>query len=93
MAHINNLQPECRRVPGLSGDTTVGAMKDELQGCGKDDGPLTLYRVSNELPPTPLSGNYRHVRCGYRPNTRNPKHTGILLCDICVTKFGLPVLK
>jgi hypothetical protein len=89
MANINELQPQRGCVPGFSSETKVGATKDELQGCGKDDGPLTLYRALNELPPTPLSGGYRHVRCGYRPNTRNPKHAGILLCDICITKFGL----
>jgi hypothetical protein len=93
MATINNLQPERDRVPGFSADTTVRGTKDELRGCGKNDGPLTLYRVSNELPPMPLSGGYWHVRCGYRPTTRNSKHTGILLCDICVTKLGLPVVK
>jgi hypothetical protein len=93
MATIDNLQPECGRVPDLSGDTTVRATKDQLRGCGKDDRPMTLYRLSNELPPTPLSGNYWHVRCGYRPATRNPKHTGILLCDTCAIKLGLPLLK
>ena len=90
MATVNDLQPEYRSVPDCA--TTVRGAKDKLQGCGKDDGALTLYRDSNELPPTPLSGNYWHVRCGYRPPTTNPKHTGILLCDNCAARFGLLVL-
>ena len=79
MATIDNLQQKCGGVPGLSGDTTFRATKDGLQGCGKDDGPRTLYRVSNEFPPPPLSGNYWHVRCRYRPATRNLKLAGIPL--------------
>jgi len=66
-------------------------VNDPIQGCGKDDRPLTLYRVSDgAAPPTPLSGSYFHIRCGYRPQSK-PRN-GILLCDVCVAKLELPAL-
>jgi len=62
-------------------------MKDQLHGCCKDDRPLTLYRLSAAGDPTPLSGSYWHVRCGYRPPSKI--QNGILLCDACIARLGL----
>jgi hypothetical protein len=62
-------------------------MKDHIRGCGKDDKPLTLYRIPSHGELAPLSGGYYHVRCGYRPPSKIKN--GILLCDACVAKLGL----
>jgi len=62
-------------------------MSDYLRGCGKDDEPLTLYRVAQDFPPTPVSSNYWHIRCGYRPPSKIQNE--ILLCDDCIAKLGL----
>jgi len=62
-------------------------MNHYLRGCGKDDGPLTLYRIAEDLAPTPVRSNYRHIRCGYRPPSKIQNE--ILLCDHCIAKLGL----
>lgn len=64
-------------------------MNDQIRGCGKDDHDtaLTLYRLPLSGEPLPLSGGYRHVRCGYRPPSRI--QNGILLCDTCIFRLGL----
>lgn len=64
-------------------------MNDQIKGCGGDAKPLTLYRISSNRELSPLSGAYRHIRCGYRPPSKI--QNGILLCDSCVAKFGLPL--
>ena len=64
-------------------------MKEPLQGCGIEEGPLTLYRLADDLPPIALGGDYWHIRCGYRPPTRIHNARGILLCEACVAKLGL----
>jgi len=66
-------------------------MKDHLQGCGKDDEALTLYRLADDFPPLPMSDGYWHVRCGYRPPARGAR--GILLCHECIAKLGLPMFR
>src|SRR5215470_14756022 len=63
-------------------------MNDHLKGCGKDEGARTLYAVKDDAPPIPLGVNYWHVRCGYRPPSKI--QNGILLCDACIAKLGLP---
>ena len=65
-------------------------MSDHIKGCGKDDKPLTLYRIPSHGELSPLSGGYYHVRCGYRPPSKIKN--GILLCDACVAKLGLPAV-
>lgn len=45
-------------------------MNDHIKGCGKDDKPLTLYLLPLIGKPSPLSGGYHHVRCGYRPPSK-----------------------
>jgi hypothetical protein len=65
-------------------------MNQQIKGCGKDDKPLTLYCIPSYGEPSPLSGGYYHVRCGYRPPSKIKN--GILLCDTCVEKFGLPAV-
>jgi hypothetical protein len=65
-------------------------MSDHIKGCGKDDKPLTLYRIPSDGELSPLSGGYYHVRCGYRPPSKIKN--GILLCDACVAKLGLPAV-
>jgi len=65
-------------------------MKDQLQGCGKDDEALTLYRLAHGFAPLPVSDGYWHVRCGYRPPARAAR--GILLCRDCSAKHGLRTL-
>lgn len=65
-------------------------MKNNLHGCGNDDRSLTLYRLAGGFSPTPLSANYWHVRCGYRPPSK--LQNGILLCDACIAKLGLLAL-
>jgi hypothetical protein len=62
-------------------------MNDHIKGCGNDDGPCTLYSIKEGADPKPLSANYWHIHCGYRPA---PKiQNGILLCDICIIELGL----
>jgi hypothetical protein len=63
-------------------------MNVELKGCGKDEGPRTLYLVKGSATPIPLGANYWHIRCGYRPPSKI--QNGILLCDACIDKLGLP---
>lgn len=63
-------------------------MENHLQGCGKQDAPLTLYRVADRARPTAISSNYSHMACGYRPPSKFAD--GILLCDDCRAKFQLP---
>jgi hypothetical protein len=67
-------------------------MKQPIEGCGKGDGRLTLFRIVDVdgVPPIALTGYFWQVPCGYR--TPRGKLRGILLCDECVTKFGLPPL-
>ena len=65
-------------------------MNDHVKGCSKDDKPLTLYLIPSSGEPSPLSSGYYHVRCGYRPPSKIKN--GILLCDACVGKLGLPAL-
>ena len=65
-------------------------MRDHTRGCGKDDGPRTLFRLADGSPPVPLGDNYWHVRCGYRPPSKI--QNGILLCDVCIAKLGLAAL-
>jgi hypothetical protein len=67
------------------------AMNAHIKGCGKDDLPLTLYCLSSGSLPSPISGGYWHVRCGYRPPSKIKN--GILLCDVCVAKLALPSLR
>src|SRR5215813_8418948 len=57
------------------------SMENHLQGCGKDDTRLTLYRMNDEARPTAVSSNYSRIPCGYRPGPRFAD--GILLCDDC----------
>ena len=45
-------------------------MSDHIKGCGKDDKPLTLYRIPSHGELSPLSAGYYHVRCGYRPPSK-----------------------
>jgi hypothetical protein len=66
-----------------------GTIRDEIKGCGKNEGQRTLFLVRNGRPPIPLGANYWHVRCGYRPPSKI--QNGILLCDDCITELGLPV--
>lgn len=66
-------------------------MNDHIRGCGKDDTALTLYRLPSSGEPLPLSGGYRHVRCGYRPPSRI--QNGILICDTSIFKLALPTLR
>jgi len=65
-------------------------MNERIKGCGKGDAALTLYRVADGSLPIPLSGNCWHIRCGYRP--RSKLQNGILLCDACIVKLGIPSL-
>src|SRR5262245_16312444 len=69
---------------------TERAMNDYIKGCDRNDTSLTLYRLRSHSEPSPLSGGYGHVRCGYRPPSKI--QNGILLCDACIAKFGLPAL-
>src|SRR5215831_5409605 len=48
----------------------AGAERARLQGCGKDDAPLTLYRIADGTRPTGVSSNYSHIPCGYRPGVK-----------------------
>ena len=66
-------------------------MNAHIKGCGKGDQPLTLYCLHSDNQPSPLSGGYWHVRCGYRPPSKI--RNGILLCDSCVAKLLLPALR
>ena len=66
----------------------AGAEHARLQGCGKDDAPLTLYRRADGTRPTAVSSNYSHIPCGYRPGSKFAD--GILLCDECIAKLQLP---
>jgi len=63
-------------------------MESQLQGCGKDDTPLTLYRMADGSRPTAVSSNYSRIPCGYRPGSKFAD--GILLCDDCIAKLQLP---
>ena len=63
-------------------------MENRLQGCGKHDAPLTLYRMADQVRPTSVSKNYSQIPCGYRPQSRFAD--GILLCNDCIEKFQLP---
>jgi hypothetical protein len=84
---------QSRLAPALEKRTAPKAtnrvMNAHIRGCGKDDNDtaLTLYRLPSSGEPSPLSGGYRHVRCGYRPPSRI--QNGILLCDTCIFKLGL----
>ena len=62
-------------------------MNDHIKGCGKEEGPRTLYVVKDGAPPIPLGAHYWHVRCGYHPPSRILN--GILLCDVCIAELGL----
>ena len=65
-------------------------MENHLQGCGKDDAPLTLYQLPAGAAPVPIANNYRHIRCGYRPPSKI--RNGILLCNDCIVELRLPIL-
>jgi len=64
-------------------------MNNHIKGCGRDEGQRTLYVVKDNVPPVPSGANYWHVRCWYRPPSRI--QNGILLCDACIAKLGLPL--
>lgn len=65
-------------------------MENRLKGCGKYDGPRTLYLVKHDAPPIPLNASYWHIRCGYRPPSKI--QNGILLCNECIVLLRLPIL-
>ena len=66
----------------------AGAERARLRGCGKEDAPLTLYRMADGTRPTAVSSNYSHIPCGYLPGSKFAD--SVLLCDECIAKLQLP---
>jgi len=60
----------------------------ELQGCGRDDAPLTIYRVADGTRATADRSNYSRIPCGYRAGSKFRR--GTATCDDCIAKLQLP---
>jgi hypothetical protein len=64
----------------------------EVQGCGKQDAPLTLYHIPVQGDPMPLGDGYIRLRCGQVAQQEATSY-GVLLCEECATRLQFPPMK
>ena len=64
----------------------------EVEGCGKQDAPLTLYHIPVQGDPMPLGDGYIRLRCGHVAQHETSSY-GVLLCEECATRLQFPPMK
>jgi hypothetical protein len=64
----------------------------EVQGCGKQDAPLTLYHIPFQGEPMPLGDGYIRLLCGLVAQQEATSH-GLLLCEVCAARLQFPPMK
>lgn len=66
----------------------------EVCGCGRQDVPLNLYKVSREGTAERLKNEYSLLPCGFAIGKgRGIPSYGILLCNKCVQRLTVPLAK
>ena len=82
------LRQQERFLPNRAASMTT----KEVQGCGKQDSPLTLYHIPVQSNPMPLGDGYVRLRCGHVAQQEATSY-GVLLCEDCSVRLGFPRMK
>ena len=82
------LRQQGRFLPNRAASMTT----KEVQGCGKQDTPLTLYHIPVQGDPMPLGDGYIRLRCGHVAQ-HDATVYGVLLCEECATRLDFPPMK
>jgi len=76
----------------LPTQTDRAKMTKEVEGCGKQDAPLTLYHIPAQGNPMPLGDGYIRLRCGHVAQQEATSY-GLLLCEECAVRLDFPPMK
>lgn len=77
---------------GSPTQTDRSKMTKEVEGCSKQDAPLTLYHIPAQGDLMPLGDGYIRLRCGQVAQQEATSH-GLLLCGECATRLQFPPMK